>query len=216
MSVVHILVAHGQSEIDSIAEVGAEVEVIITDVTIVLTVDLVVGCRVVIDLAAIHFESLHVEVVEARIRSVVAVKGTVAQLLIRQFVGRSIVQSVGRPQQEVEVLALVVVEAHVDKRPFSSSHGIDEAHLVETGVGLVTFDIRWRITLHHQSSRYCHLTAAEEADTCRVRLHGTDVCAQRLHRSTHTDVACRTVEVASCQLLVLVSLLRKARKRCQR
>lgn len=87
VSVVHILVARRQTEIDSIAEVGAEVEVIITDVTIVFTVDLVVGSRVVIDLAAIHFESLHVEVVEARIRSVVAVKGTVAQLLIRQFVG---------------------------------------------------------------------------------------------------------------------------------
>ena len=140
---------------------------------------------------------------------------SVLLLRIGQFVLRGIVQLVGSRKDVVEVAALVIVESEVQERT-TRTRRIDEADLVEAHVGLVASREIGSILLRDKSEREPHRRATEETDAGRVGSNGGNIGSQSLHRATHAHVASCSVQVFSCHLGVLVSLLSQHRHCCER
>ena len=65
------------------------------------------------------------------------VENTIAILLISKFVLRSVAQFIRSRKNEVEVLALVIVESEIKELLFTCTHRIHETQLVETDIGLI-------------------------------------------------------------------------------
>ena len=101
----------------------------------------------------------------------------------------------------------MIIEAEIQKRLLPGTGCVDTAYLIETRVRLVAIGKLPAVCLYKESPAYADVAVAEQAETSRVRTDGRNVCAQCFHRTAHTDVTCRTVQVFPCQFCILVCLL---------
>ena len=229
MTVIDILQADGQTEINAVVDVAADVEIVFADVALVRTVKVVGRCRVVephiFVLIVVQVASVDVVKLVARYERTVEVwhtlvvcleKKTIGLLVVGQLVLRRVVQLVGCRKNEVEIPALVVVEREVQKRVSSRAGSIDEAHLVEAHVGFVAFREIGGVLLRDESERDVGRRFAEQSDTSRIRRNGRNVGSERFHRATHTHVASRSVQVVGGNLRIFIRFLRQHRHCCER
>ena len=132
MTIVDVAQSDGQSEINAVVDVSADVEVILTYITFVGTVECIARSGIVEPhvLICVIVQVAGVDVVElvARHIGITEIRHTICigreeqavlLLCIREFVLRCIVQTIGSRENVVEVTALVVVEAEVQIRVHS-------------------------------------------------------------------------------------------------
>ena len=142
--------------------------------------------------------------------------------MIAQSVLRTVHQTVGCREYLIEVLTLMVVEAHVHERGATDTCRVHKAQLIEAHVRLVQAIELLSVLLRHETEARAHRRMTEQSDTGGVSTHGRDVCAQRVHRTTHSHVACRTVQVTAQQAGALICILCSGRdchrqhKRCHK
>ena len=121
MCIVHVLYSESYSEVDAVLYVSADVEIVVADISCVLTRQHIVGGGI-ISRILLHIEVVGVEMVDLAVGTVAVVEGTVTPLLICQFVARRIVKSSGSTKDEIEVPALAVVESQIEERVITSAH----------------------------------------------------------------------------------------------
>ena len=109
----------------------------------------------------------------------------------------------------LEVAALVIVEGEVEVARAARAEivAIYEARLVEGGTGFVDIVKFLAVGLHVEASAQRNLTAAEHTDTCWIGVDDGDVCAEGVHGTTHTNKACRSVEVVVGECLHFIDIL---------
>ena len=101
----------------------------------------------------------------------------------------------------------MVVDGKVQVGVLTSAHGIDKTQLVEAGVRLAAVGIRGSARLEHDTCRSIQCGVAEESQTGRVGADGGEVGTKGFHCTTHTHIACGTVEVVIYDFCILVSFL---------
>ena len=211
-----------QSQIDAVIDVAADIEVILANIARVGTVEHIfcavfvepgILLRVVVNLVSID----GIQLIARQVRTVEigcttrtdGIEQSCLCLGVGQLVLRSIAEPVDSRKNEVEVTALVVVEADVDKRLFSFAviYADDDTSLVERHIGLVSTQYGRGIFLRYKSERRANMVTTEKTDTGRVGSHGGDFGTQCVHCSAHSHIACRTVQVFGCYLGILVCFL---------
>ena len=201
--------------------VTTQVDVIVRDVALLVAVQRIAVSLVIVPriVAAVVVQISGIDVIELTARGIrlipvistliaERIEQSVLRLGVCQFVLRRMVQTVSRTKDIVEVSTLVEVEAEVDPRVHVGAHGVDEACLVEAHLRLAGAEHVGSILLAVNAEGDAGHTLAEHADAGGVRTYGRDVGTQGFHRTTHTHVACRTVQVLGSELSVLVGFLR--------
>ena len=217
---VHVIYSEGQAGIDLVFPVEGDVEVILLNAS-------PGDALVVVGIRAVEAVGLSVEVHSLKVGELCVVGGVddgqhvvaVSVVVEVKAVGElaedvGLRPSVGLSAEDFgvvfEVAAFLVVEAEVDEFEFSLAghfHGIDKACLVKTASDFVDVHGESCVRLRDATCTQRGVAFPEHTDAGGVGAHGGEVCAEGVHRATHADEACRSVEVAAGESLHFVDVL---------
>ena len=99
------------------------------------------------------------------------------------------------------------VEGEVDERRTTQSGGINKSCLIEADRGLTLVVKLLRILLRDEAKTDAGMGMTEQADTCRVRRDGGDICTKGIHRTTHTHITGCTIQIATQKACALICIL---------
>ena len=141
----------------------------------------------------------------------VGIQKIVDEFSVRQFILRCPVEGSSSREDIVEIAALVIVEAEVDKRVTPCGLRVDKTYLVETDISAIYERRLGSILLYDQSCRERSHRMSEESYASRVGRNGRYVGTQSIECSTHTHITCSTVEVGGDYFAILIGFLSPCR-----
>ena len=142
-----------ESPIETVVYITTDVEIILAYISAVTTVEhIAIGIVVAEHTVCILKKSIVIQIIKLIIRkriiiAIVTYKCSITvltyledsflSLKIRQFALRSIVETASSRQYKVEILALMIVEAHIYNGVTTKPCGIHKTYLVEAHIGLI-------------------------------------------------------------------------------
>ena len=172
--VVYIFHTDGNTQIDAVVDVAGEVEVILTDVARLGTVELIafriIGIHDTILDYHLVIEVVHLALTIAGIQVATNALDTGLPVLRRTINGAGCCR-----QHMIEITTLVEVNTKVHITMHACAGGEYCTQLVERSIGLRTILKGLAFALRYQSKGAGYLRTPEETDTSRVGTHGREV-----------------------------------------